>query len=140
MWEAALADSEAARLKLLNENDAFRDVILGCANALQSLHTAAVSAITKVELEEPELILSDTLFMSSSAGTQAETAHGKLRELFGNLREALSKVGSLGNSRKQSVRQREEDAQQLQALLEANESLKAQLRNGHIYLIFSHNY
>lgn len=128
MWEAALADSEAARLRLLKENDAFRDVILACANALQTLHHTTVSTVTKVELEEPELILSDTLFVTNPASTQAETAQEKLRELFGNLREALSKAGSVGNSRRQSLRQREEDAQQIQALQATNATLQLQLR------------
>lgn len=128
MWEAALADSETARLKLLKENDAFRDVILGCANALQSLRTSTISAVTKVELDEPDLLLSDVLFASLNAKTQAETAQEKLRELFGDLRDVLAKVDSLGNSKRQSVRQREEDAQQIQALQQENESLKVQLR------------
>ncbi|PVG00968.1 hypothetical protein CPB86DRAFT_754108 [Serendipita vermifera] len=128
MWEAALADSEAARLRLLKENDAFRDVILACANALQTLHQTAVSTITKVEVEDPDLILSDELFMSNPARTQAETAHDKLRSLFKQLRDALSQAGSLGNSRRQSLKQREEDAHQIQALQLANAELKAQIQ------------
>jgi chromosome segregation ATPase len=128
MWEAALADSEAARLRLLKENDAFRDVIVACVNILQSLHHTAVSTITKVEMEEPDLILSDALFTSSHVKTQAETAHDKLRDLFKQLREVLSQAGSLGNSRRQSLKQREEDAHQIQALQLANAELKAQIR------------
>jgi len=79
-------------------------------------------------MEEPELILSDTFFVTNPASTQAETSQDKLRELFGNLREVLSKAGSIGNSRRQSMRQREEDLQQIQALQAANAALQLQLR------------
>ncbi|CAG7853764.1 SubName: Full=Uncharacterized protein {ECO:0000313/EMBL:CCA68032.1} [Serendipita indica DSM 11827] len=127
IWEAALAESEAARLRLLKENDALRDVIVACANALVSLHHSTLEAINKVELEEPELILSDVLFLSDPGSTQAETAQNKLRELFANLREVLSQVSSIGKSRRQSLKQREEDAHQIMALQQANVALQAQL-------------
>ena len=127
IWEVALAESEATRLRLLKENDALRDVIVACANALVSLQHSTLEAINKVELEEPELILSDVLFLSNPASTQAETAQSKLRELFANLREVLSQVGSMGKSRRQSLKQREEDAHQIMALQQANVALQAQI-------------
>ncbi|KAG8836352.1 hypothetical protein FRC17_005638 [Serendipita sp. 399] len=131
-WETALAEFEQARLRLLKENDAFRDVIVGCVNALVMLHHSAVEAITKVEMDEPELILSDALFFADPALTQAETAQNKLRELFGNLREVLSKAGSLGDSRHQSLKQREEDAHQIRILQQANVELQNQLNEAQL--------
>ncbi|KAG8758300.1 hypothetical protein FRC14_000358 [Serendipita sp. 396] len=131
-WEAALAESEQARLRLMKENDAFRDVIVGCVNALVTVHHSTVEAITKVEMDEPELILSDALFLSDPALTQAETAQNKLRELFGDLREVLSKAGSLGDSRQQSLKQREEDAHQIRILQQANVDLQNQLNEAQL--------
>lgn len=81
-----------------------------------------------MEIEEPELILSDVLFASSAGTSQAQTAQEKLRELFGMLREALSKAGSSTNSRRNSLRQREEDAQQIRELQAANAALQLQLQ------------
>lgn len=120
-----MADSEAARLRLLKENDALRDVILACANALQTLHYTTLSSVSKTELEEPKLILSDVLFAADATNSRSETAQEKLRVLFASLQEAISK--SSRAHRRQSLRHREEDAVQIKALQDTIEELQTQL-------------
>lgn len=113
---------------MLKENDALKDVILGCANALVHLHHSTVSSTTKAHLDEPELILSDVLFASDRTSTGPETAHQRLRALFAELKDAIEKASSKGNSRRKSLQQREEDARRIQQLQRENEELQAQLR------------
>jgi hypothetical protein len=91
--DAALNQSEAARLALLKENDALRDTILACANALQSVHYTVLASVTENTLEEPELILSQTLFSATNGEqTQAIAAQAKLRNLFSQLRDSVAQV------------------------------------------------
>ncbi len=86
--DAALSQSEAARLALLKENDALRDTILACANTLQSVHHTALASMTENELEEPQLILSQTLFAATNGEqTQAVAALAKLQDSVGQIIE-----------------------------------------------------
>ena len=91
--DEALNQSEAARLALLKENDALRDTILACANALQSVHHITLASMTENELEEPPLILSQTLFTATNGEqTQAIAALAKLRILSSQLRDSVGQI------------------------------------------------
>lgn len=134
--DAALAQSESSRLHLLKENDALRDTILACANALQSVHHTALASLVddtsphRQPLPEPEMILSASLFGAPSVSDDGQqytaqaaiNAQAKLRSLFGKLRDAMPRLAGLRDSRRKSTSaaklgvRREEDVQELELL------------------------
>ena len=124
--DAALNQSEAARLALLKENDALRDTILACANALQSVHHTVLVSMTENELEEPELILSQTLFSAANGEqTQAIAALAKLRNLFSQLRDS---VGQIIDDRDAQHRAKRTQQQELKDLRDLAAEYEARLR------------
>lgn len=124
--DAALSQSEAARLALLKENDALRDTILACANTLQSVHHTALASMTENELEEPQLILSQALFTATNGEqTQAVAALAKLRDLFSQLRDS---VGQIIEDRDAHHRAQRTQQQELEELRELAAEYEARLR------------
>jgi protein subunit release factor A len=115
--DAALNQSEAARLALLKENDALRDTILACANALQSVHHIALGSMTENELEDPQLILSQTLFNATNGEeTQAITALAKLRNLFSQLRDSVGQIIEDRDTQRQAKQAQQQELEELRDL------------------------
>lgn len=115
--DAALSQSEAARLALLKENDALRDTILACANALQSVHHTALASMTENELEEPQLILSQTLFSATNGEqTQAMAAQVKLRNLFSQLRDSMAQIIDDHNAQRRAKLAQQQELEELRDL------------------------
>jgi hypothetical protein len=124
--DAALNQSEAARLALLKENDALRDTILACANALQSVHHTVLASMDENEFEEPELILSQTLFSATNGEqTQATAALAKFRDLFSQLRDS---VGQIIGDRDAQHRAKLVQQQELKELRDLAAEYEARLR------------
>jgi len=115
--DAALNQSEAARLALLKENDALRDTILACANALQSVHHIALESMTENELEEPQLILSQTLFSATNGEqTQAMAAQAKLRNLFSQLRDSVAQIAEDRDTQRRAKLTQQQELEELRDL------------------------
>ncbi|KAG8930073.1 hypothetical protein FRC02_004644 [Tulasnella sp. 418] len=90
--EEALSDLEADKTRLLNENDALRDVLLSCARSLQSLQHLVNPTETEAPfLTAPQLFTPELGTSLYDATAQAMNAHSKLREYLSDIREYVER-------------------------------------------------
>ncbi|KZO92866.1 hypothetical protein CALVIDRAFT_557295 [Calocera viscosa TUFC12733] len=85
LLESQLQETEEARARLVEENDALRSALLSAANGLQSLLTPGAAPMLASTLFTPGMVI-----LGEGADWQASNARGKLLELCGKLRERLS--------------------------------------------------
>ncbi|KAG9019721.1 hypothetical protein FRB90_010991 [Tulasnella sp. 427] len=98
--EKAMADLETSRARLVEENDAFRDVVLSAARGLQSLLHELDPNVT----EPPPLLTAAQLFASQSTGptatvaslydpsSHALTAHLKMKDMMTSVRQRAEEM------------------------------------------------
>ncbi|KAG8891941.1 hypothetical protein FRC00_012899, partial [Tulasnella sp. 408] len=95
-----MSDLESSRARLLEENDAFRDVVLSAARGLQSL----VNELDPNVTEPPPLLTAAQLFASSATGptatvaslydpsSHALTAHLKMKDMMASVRQRVEEM------------------------------------------------
>ncbi|GJJ11564.1 hypothetical protein Clacol_005798 [Clathrus columnatus] len=89
--EEALEQAEEARLELTKENEGFRSVLLGTANALQTMIYKTRTADQDTHVPEPSQLTPTAVFAPpTSCLTHPENAHLKIKELFSSLKEAVA--------------------------------------------------
>ncbi|KIJ34811.1 hypothetical protein M422DRAFT_262997 [Sphaerobolus stellatus SS14] len=93
IMEEALEQAEEARSELVKENEGFRSVILGTANALQTLTHSIKTIGADMHVEDPPALSHTAVFAPpTSFLAHPENAHIKLRDLLSSLREATSNL------------------------------------------------
>ncbi|KAG8950035.1 hypothetical protein FRC04_008115 [Tulasnella sp. 424] len=97
VMERAMSDLETSRARLVEENDAFRDVVLSAARGLQSLINELDPSLT----EPPPLLTAAQLFASPATGPTATvaslydpsahaiTAHLKMKDMMAAVRQRV---------------------------------------------------
>lgn len=100
LLERAMSDLESSRARLLEENDAFRDVVLSAARGLQSLVNELDPSVT----EPPPLLTAAQLFASQATGptatvaslydssSHALTAHLKMKDMMATVRQRVEEM------------------------------------------------
>lgn len=126
LLEKALEESESARSLLLDENDAFRDVVLSAARGLSSL---LYDLSPSTSATSPPPLLSAATFYSSSSSTSsavaslydasshALNAHAKLKEMIASIRTTVQSIQSTsGPALKEAERKLAEEQEEKRAL------------------------
>ncbi|KAF8505061.1 Afadin and alpha-actinin-binding-domain-containing protein [Gautieria morchelliformis] len=120
LMEEALDQAEVARRELVKENEGFRSVILGTANALQSMVYNVKGFSTDVHVQEPAPLSHTAVFAPpTSSLLHPDNAHAKLRELMAAFREAVSGITAPNPPPSAKVVEDGEEVSKLKGLVES---------------------